>query len=325
MTRWMLAALLTGAWMQDRDDELVKRLYPQAASVDVKTSELSEKSREKIAKAIQEELKETKIAYTAFEAELYLPRHDTFKMRTTTLTIQGSRGPIRLAVTIIPDENVIAGVHLVDQNEGIDSEKSPFLAQFFPFAYSPDALARPISDLEARLKKAGEAKDDEGKTLKALVAIKRAMKIVSAHYGEVSEAIEKKNAKGADAARAMAGAYDDILAVADLLKFLGDGGAKFKSLAEDAKTQSNSAARSLADNQFDAARKTFEDLSRNTCGSCHGSYQDALRGKRDEMGMGDGYLRLGFDATRDPSLDEKLQVELLRVIRKSALILKECK
>lgn len=318
--RWIAFATLTlFAWPQDKPEELVKKLYPQATGIKQAAIELSAKSQDRLKKALGEDGK-IEGPYYAFSAELFIPRRDQFKLRMMIVTV----GTTKLAVTVIPEETTVANVHVLEHKEKADLSKSALLAQFFAFKFSTEALYRPTSELEASLKRAAEAKDDEGKSLRALVAIKRLMRTVGATYDQVSTAVSKKKPDGAEAAKKMAKAFEDMLAVTDGLKFLGDT-SRFKLGTEQARDESAAVAKALGESNFEQARKAFGDLSRSTCGGCHGSYQDTLRSRREEIGIGDGYFYLDFDIGADPALDAGLQADLLKAIRRAVLILMETK
>lgn len=318
--RWFVFTTLTlFAWPQDKPEEIVKKLYPQATAIKAAGIELSPQSLERLRRALGEEPK-VGGTYYAFTAELFLPRRDQFKLRMMIVTA----GTVRLAVTVIPEEATVANVHVLDHREKTDLSRSPLLTQLFAFKFSREALYRPASELEARLKKAAEARDDEGRSLRALVAVKRLMRTVGATYDQVSTAVSKKKPEGTEAARKMTRAFEDMLGVMDGLGFLGDT-RRFTQAAEQARDESAALTRALGESNFELAAKVLGGLSRSTCSGCHGSYQDTLRSHREELGIGDGYFALDFDVGADPALDAGFQAELLKAIRTAVLILVETK
>jgi hypothetical protein len=324
MKAWVaLLGLAAVTTFQDAHDEAaVKKALPDAAGIARTEVALTPGLVAKIEKALGEKPPSKAVLHSA-TIELAWHKPGKYSARATVFSVKDVDATHRFAVAIVPDENLIAAVIPLEDREDL----SGFLEQFVGTFYSENSLFRPASDLEELKKQAGEAKSDDAKKNRALLAVLRAMKEIQAAAGRLGPALrggDKDSA--APAARALVEQLGRVQTAAAEATFLQDKHrATMASIAGRAKDTASEIARLANEGAFADAARRLSQMNGASCGGCHGSFQRRFVEARDQAGLGAGYFAEGFDFARTPKPEPALQDRIALALRRAIMILESAK
>lgn len=310
------SSLLLLLLLQDAPDA-VKRVLPEDATIERATRAVDVERVQKIMGG-----GEVARAITVYTARGVHPgsSRENPNWTATVVKIETPLGPAELGVSALLEEDMVGRVRI----SGVAPEKVPaeFLRQFGGFEYVSSSLLAPPSALEDVRKRAAAAKDEEGKTLQALLTVRSSMSQVSPTNMVIVERIQKKEKKTSEA-EALVKLFEDAAKAADGLTFLKEDLRKrFRDLANASAGHARTLVSALRAGEFQRADQAQQTLS-SSCGACHGSYIRLLRPERAKRSIGDGYFRVGFDVLAEPGADPKLQEAIAAGVRRALVLLSQ--
>ena len=325
MIRWLVVAALTGFAAPQESD--IKKLFPDAEAVKKSAKKLSAESREKIEKAIEGKLddKEATGAIWEFRA-LVREAHPTEKVRVqyTTVTAKGPKGDIRLGVAVAPEDRVIAGVLVIENKDDAGVAGSAFLEQFTRFSYTP-SLAAPASTLAQLKAKAAERKDADSKQMDSIFRLHVIMHPVGTSWASLKSRLDKDDAKAAEDLDKLVSSFAESKKVAGDFAFLkGSSLTRFQSRLDEGAAGFRGLSSQVKAGKFRDALSSYGELEKSSCSACHAGTQRAFRERRNALGIGNGFVSVGFDVSA-PSGPAASFEAAAAAIRRAALILSEAK
>lgn len=307
-----------GLWVvlflqEDHSVEHVKKALPKIEGIEKKDYTLGKDDLERVKRAMGGEAPSGRIVYHRATATLVYPESGKFKTRTLVTRADGEKGPIRLVVSILPDQHSLASVKVVEHNE--EKDPAPFTTQFTGLRYTMDALWRPHDDLRRFREK---SKDD--KALATLFGARDVMARSSEWFPKIGSAIKSKSEpKELDE---LTSAFEEFARLAESAFFLGDS--KQKRLVENSK-EAVDRIRDLAEaaraGKFEEAQEKLTEVTRKSCGSCHAGFQNSFRMEREKQGLGTGYFSVGFDLHASPDLPARVQESIALSVRCAVMLL----
>ncbi|MBI2933601.1 MAG: hypothetical protein HYY16_18315 [Planctomycetes bacterium] len=318
----LLLAGTSAIAQEDLTEELAAEIAPDASGLVRKEGKLGDAARAKFKTAMGVEAP-AKVVYFEGEAELLTGESGKLeKVRICVVPLKTKKGGGQLGVCVAPAVNTIVGVTVKMGDQ--EFEEVPFFMQFTSYDYSSDAIGRPMSHLDATLKKAAQAADDEQKNLRGLVAQQQLMRRIQISSDTLSGKLERQEASTAEA-KELKKVFDAVdKSIADL-KFFS---AKDKKDFGEWMTESRA---SLADIEAGMGAGDMEKAQEGNrrlltaCNKCHTAYETLFREKREPLGLGTGYFRADFDLGTDPGVDGELQKAAASAVRKAVLMLEEVK
>jgi hypothetical protein len=324
----LLAALaLTSGWSPDRQDDVVKKIVPDAEKVRKVQKKLSPQAREKIEKALGEKLADAELTLPLYECYSTVPAVSSMEKTrclVCIVTVKGAKGPIRLGVAVATLESTLHAVRILENGDDKGIESKHFLAQFDGLEYTPN-LYNPPGELASNLKKA-QGSDDAAKELDALIRTNSLMRAMGVSWNRMLEKIDKKDKSAADDALAVDKAFEESLRVLPNAKFLKPTQHdRFKQYATGARTDLGQIKDMVQGGKFDDAYRKTGEIDSQRCAKCHGSYRRAFREARFEKNVGNGYFSTKLEvAVPDPKLEASYQA-VATGIRKAILLAAEMK
>jgi hypothetical protein len=293
---------------QETTEEQAKALFASATDLKRVERELTADQRERFEKATG---REAPAKVSCVEARAKVMGDAPVRVVLVVVAIETPAGPAKLGVCIAPDASSLVRVRLLDHAEPKGTETSAFFRQFFLYAYA--AAERPWSDLDAARKKA----DDGDRKLRALFAMKKAMRALALLDESLGAKLEAGKA-GADDARAIAKLFDDV--EKEDLSFIG--AARAKALAAslaNAKSMVGEVEAALKAGRLEKA-KTAAAAFRDSCNGCHGGSMAPFQQARADAGISNGLFRPDFDLLPDPKLDDKIEEAVAKGVKAAVLL-----
>lgn len=320
---WGLAVLASGTLQED----VVKKVAPDAERVRKVTRKLPPGAREKIEKALGERLTEGDLSSPLFECYATVP--SVSSMEKTRLVVgvvsgRGPKGPFRAVVAVAPGEDTVHAVRILENGDEKALESKSFLAQFHGFEYTPNVYNPPQS-LAAALQKAKGA-DEAARELDALVRMSLQMRAVGPAWERLLEKIDKKDAAAEEELAFLERAFDESVKLIPAARFLkATQQERFRQYASRARADLEELRRFLKDGKFDDAYRKSGELDSQRCARCHGAYRRSFREARSDRGLGNGYFSTRLEvAVPDPRHEASFQA-LAQAVRKAVLLIEETK
>jgi hypothetical protein len=311
MPRWVpLLALL----LQDLSEPQAKAVVPTIRDLERAEIEPDAKARERFKAATGAEAPERVVVW---RGRARLTAGEPLRIEMVAVPIRTPKGPATLGVAVA--DGSVVGARLLEHAEAKGTETADFFRQFFLYAYSRDAIARPASDLDGAMKRAAEGKDDGARRLRPLFELRRIMR----RMVELNDLLADRLLAGkatAEDAREVAALFDGAPAALEEAAFLGGRAkelaaefAKARKMAQDVEGHLKAGRAAKA--------KEAATAFRSMCNGCHGPYLGAFARAREEAGLGNGYFRPGFDLQPDPKLDDAIEGAVANGVRAAVLIL----
>jgi hypothetical protein len=324
--RLAVAALLLLAARAPQDD-VVKKVVPDADRIKKLARKLSPASREKIEKALGEKLAEAELASPLWECYATVPSVSSMEKTrclVTVVTVRGPKGVFKVGVAAATLENTLHTVKILENADEKALESKSFLSQFDGFEYttnvwnSPDALA-------GALRKA-QGGDDAARETDAIVRLNSHMRAMGPAWERLLEKVDKKDKTATEETASMDRAFEDSLRLLPAAKFLKAAQQdRYKQYAQGARTDFADLKRLLEGGKFDDAYRKTGEIDSQRCAKCHGSYRRNFREARLERGLGDGYFSTKLEVSvPDPRLEASYQAAA-SAVRRAILIASEMK
>ncbi len=321
----LLALLLPGAVPQD---DLVKKVVPDADRIKKLTKRVSPESRAKIEKALGEKLTDADLSPPLWECYSSVPSVSAME-RTRVLVLpaiaKGPKGPVRLGVAAATLEHTLHAVRLLENGDEKALEGKSFLSQFQGFEYTANVWNAP-EQLAGAVKKAAEGKDPAAKELDTLLRMNALMRGFGPSWERLLEKIEKKDKSGADEVAAMDKAADETLKLVGNAVFLSASQQdKFRQYTTGAKADFADLTKLLKAGSFDDAQRRTGEIDSARCARCHGAYRRRFREARLAQNLGNGYFSTRLEISLpDPKLEASFQA-VATAVRKAILVASEAK
>ena len=295
---------------QETTEEQAKAVFASATDLKRVERTLSAAQRERFAKATGRDAPE-KISYV--EARAKVMGEAPVRVAIIVVAIETPAGPAKLGICIAPDASSLVRARLIDHAEPKGTETSAFFRQFFLYAYAADSVAKPWSDIDAARKKA----DDGDKKLRALFAMKKAMRALARLDESLGAKLEAGKATVEDA-RAILKLFDDV--AKEDTTFIG--AAREKALAAslaNAKSMLGDVEAALKAGRMEKA-KTAAAAFRDSCNACHGGSMAAFQQARADAGISNGFFRPDFDLLPDSKLDDRIEEAVAKGVKAAVLL-----
>ncbi len=324
----MRFALLALAVLAGRSqDDVVKKIVPDAEKVKKLAKKLPAGAREKIEKALGEKLADAELATPLWECYSTVPAvssMDKTRCVVCVVTVKGPKGLVKVGVAAATLEKALRSVRILENADDKGIESKHFLMQFEDFEYT-DNLYNAPSVLADQLRKAQGA-DDASREMDCLVRMNTIMLSIGPAWERMMEKIDKKDKSAADEVALMDKAFDDSLKLIPAAKFLrATSHDRFKQYATGAKTDFADMKNLIGAGKFDDAYRKSGEVDSQRCAKCHGSYRQQFRTARFDRSLGNGYFSTRLDVgVHDPKLDAACQA-VATGIKKAILLAAEMK
>jgi hypothetical protein len=324
----MRFALLALAVMAGRgQDDVVKKIVPDAEKVKKLARRLPAGAREKIEKALGEKLAEAELATPLWECYTTVPAVSSMEKTrcvVCVVTVRGPKGVIKLGVAAATIEKALRAVRILENGDDKGIESKHFISQFEDFEYTDNVYNAPAV-LSDQLKKA-QGTDDAAKEMDCLVRMNLLMLSMGPAWERMAEKIDKKDKTAADDVAFMDQAVDDALKLIPAAKFLrATSHDRFKQYAAGAKSDFAEMKNLLAAGRFDDAYRKSGEIDSQRCAKCHGSYRQQFRTARFDRNLGNGYFSVKLDVgVPDPKSEPSFQA-VATGVKKAVLLATEMK
>ena len=301
-------------------EDLVKKVAPDAEKIKRSTRKVPPAGREKIEKALGEKLADADLAAPLWECSATVPKltsGEKTPCRVVFVTAKAPKGPVKLGVAVAWLENTVHAVRVLENADDKALESPEFLRGFEGAEYTT-ALSSPPDVLSAALKKAGEGKDDASKELAALIRMSLLMRAMDGPYHRLLGETKDPAADVAELSRL----NEESLALLPALKFLqAPQLQKFRDFAQGMKAD---LAEAKAAKREDVARRVGK-MEADRCSRCHGAYKQRFRDARLERGAGNGWFSTKVDlAAPNPALAPSYDA-VGAAVRKALLLASEAR
>ncbi|HZE97677.1 MAG TPA: hypothetical protein VE981_11670 [Planctomycetota bacterium] len=308
-------------------DDVVKKIVPDAEKIKKLPKKISKESRDKIEKALGEKLADADLVPVLWECMSTVPAVSSMqktKVLVTVVTVKGPKGPIRLGVAAATVETTVHVVKILENGDDRSLDAKIFLGQFEGFEYSPNVWNTP-DQLTGAIKKAAGS-DDAAKELDTLLKVNGAMRAIQPMWDRLMAGIEKKDKAVADEVAGLDKAFEESIKAATGSKFLSPARQdKYKASATSTRTELADLKSLLAAGKFDDAFKKSGQIDSQCCGKCHGPLRGFFRDARVTHAIGNGYFSTKLEvAMADAKLDAAYQA-VATGIRKAILLATEAK
>ncbi len=326
--RLALAAFLLGGAAVPAQEDVVKKIVPDAERVKRVARKVPPAGRDKIEKALGEKPSDADLAPVLYECYSTVPRVSSMEKTrclVTVVSVRGAKGPVKLGVAAAPIEKTIHVVKVLENGDDKALESKHFLSQFEGLEYT-EHLYNPPSVLADALRKGAEGKDDASKELGMLLRINAQMRPVGFAWEHFREKLEKRDKTAADDATAMGKVMDEAARMIPAAKFLKPSQHdKFKGFATGAVGDLADVRRLVEAGKFDDAFRKSGEIDSQRCAKCHGAYRLSFREARFSHQLGNGYFSTKLEvAMPDPRLEASYQA-VATGIRKALLLLSEAR
>ena len=323
--RIALAALIL---LGPAQDDVVKKVVPDADKVKKVARKLPPAGQAKVEKALGEKLAPSDLAPVLYECYSTVPKVSSMEKTrclVAVVTVKGAKGPVKLGVAAAPIEKTVHVVKVLENGDDKALESKSFLAQFEGLEYTEHVYNAP-SVLDDAIRKAADAKDDATKELDMLLRMNVQMRKVGPAWEHLREKLEKKDKSAADDAVALGKSMDDASRMIAAAKFLKPTQHdKFKGFASGAGTDLADVKRLIDAGKFDDAYRKTGEVDSQRCAKCHGAYRLSFKEARFTHQLGNGYFSTRLEiAMPDPKLEVSYQA-VAAGIRKALLLMAEAK
>lgn len=324
----MRVALAALVLMGSVQDDVVKKIVPDADKVKKVAKKIPPAGQAKIEKALGEKLAPAELAPVLWECDSTVPKVSSMQKQrclVTVVTVKGAKGPIKLGVAAVPVEKTLHIVKVLENGDDKAIESKLFLSQFEGLEYTEHVYNAPTV-LSDAITKASDAKDDATKELDMLLRMNAQMRTVGPAWERLREKIEKKDKTASDDAASMGKAMDDASRMIAAAKFLKPTQHdKFKGFASGGVTDLADVKRLIDAGKFDDAYRKSGEIDSQRCAKCHGAYRLSFKEARFTHQLGNGYFSTKLEvAMPDPKLEASYQA-VATGIRKAVLLLSEAK
>jgi hypothetical protein len=319
----VVAVLVAGGPAQD---DVVKKLVPDADKIKKLPKKISPQSRDKIEKALGEKLAEADLTPVLWECYSTVPRVSSMEKTrclVTTVTVKAPKGPVRVGVAVAVLEKTVHVVRILDNQDDKALESRHFLSQFDGFEYS-DLYGAPGALADA-LKKA-QGSDEAAKEHDVVLRLNLLMHAMGPSWERMIERIEKKDKGASEEIDSMDKGFDESLKLLPAAKFFkATKQDKFKTFAVGARSDLAELKKMIDGGKFDDAFRRTGQLDQERCAKCHASYRNEFRTEREKRGLGNGFFSTKLEvAVPEPKLDASYQ-SVSTGIRKAILLATEAK
>ncbi|MFN3484498.1 MAG: hypothetical protein ACK44W_03325 [Planctomycetota bacterium] len=320
---WGLVVLASGTLQED----VVKKVAPDAERVRKVARKLAPGAREKIEKALGERLAEADLVAPLFECYATVPSVSSMEKTRLVVAVvsgRGPKGPFRLAVAVAPGEDTVHAVRVLENADEKVLESKAVLAQFQGFEYTAN-LYSPPQNLAAALGKAA-GKDEAAREVDALVRMSLGMRAVGPVWDRLLEKIDRKEAAAGEDLVFLGRAFDEsakLVAEARFLKVPQQE--RFRQYAAGARADLEELGQFLKEGKFDEAYRKSGEIDSQRCARCHGAYRGRFREARSERGLGNGYFSTRLEVAVSDARHEASVEALARTVRKAVLLIEETK
>jgi hypothetical protein len=323
-TLLVVAVLAVGAAPQD---DVVKKIVPNAEKVKKLVKKISPQAKDKIEKALGEKLDPTDLTPSLWECYTTVPRvspNEKTRCLVTVVPVKMPKGVVRVGVAVAALEKTVHLVKILENPEDKALESRLFLSQFDGFETS-ESLYSPPSALEDALKKT-QGGNDDAKEQEAVVRVNVLMHALGPSWERMMDRIDKKDKAAAEDLDEMMKAFDECVALLPVEKFFkATKQEKFKAFAVGAKSDATELRKLLDSGKFEDAFKKTADLDRTGCAKCHAAYRMEFRTEREKRSLGNGYFSTKLEvASPDRNLQASYQL-VATGIRKAILLAVEAK
>jgi len=308
-------------------DDLVKKIVPDAEKIRKLQKKLSPQARDKVEKALGEKLADAELTAPVYECYSTVPAVSSMEKTRCLIyvvTVKGAKGPIRIGVAAATLEKTLHTVRILENGDDKGLESKHFLTQFDGLEYT-DNIYNPPGDLSSNLKKA-QGSDDAAKELDVLIRTNSLMRSMGVSWDRMLDKIDKKDKTASDEAVAVDRAFDETLRILPGAKFLKPTQHdRFKQYAAGARTDLGQIKDMIQGGKFDDAYRKTGEIDSQRCAKCHGSYRRTFREARFEKNVGNGYFSTKLEvAVPDPRLEASYQA-VATGIKKAILLATEMK
>jgi hypothetical protein len=322
---FVVAALSLGAVAQD---DIVRKVVPDADKVKKLVKKISPPSRDKIEKALGEKLDPPDLTPALWECYAIVPKISTSEKTrcvVTSVTVKGPKGTVRVGVAVATLDKTIHLVKVLDNQDERALETRGFLSQFDGFVYTGESLYAPPVTLTENLKKA-QGGDDGAKETDALVRINSTMRAMGPSWQRMMDRIDKKDKAAAEEADLLDKHLEETLKLLPAAKFFKASKAdKFKGFASGGRTDLGDLKKLLEAGKFEDGFRRAGQIDSDRCAKCHASYRNEFGTEREKRGLGDGYFSTKLEVGMpDPKLEASYQAAASG-IRKAILLATEAK
>ncbi len=323
--RVALAAVLVMSLAQD---DLVKKVVPDADKIKKVAKRIPPAGQAKIEKALGAKLAPAELSPVLYECWSTVPKVSSMEKQrclVTVVTVKGAKGPVKLGVAAVPIEKTLHVVKVLENGDDKALESKAFLSQFEGLEYT-EHVYNPASVLADAIRKSADAKDDATRELDMLLRMNAQMRKVGPAWEHLREKLEKRDTSAADDAAAMGKCMEDanrMIAAAKFLKPTQHD--KFKGFASGAVTDLSDVKKLVDAGRFDDAYRKTGVIDSQRCAKCHGAYRLSFKEARFAHQLGNGYFSTRLEvAMPDPRLEASYQA-VASGIRKAVLIMSEAK
>ena len=313
----LVAVLLAAAPQED----VVKKLLPDAEKAKKTARKLPPAGKDKIEKALGEKLDAADLAVPVWEAYTSVPTISASEktlVRVVAVSGKGPKGAIRVGVAVAVPETTVVRAAVLENADEKAVESRAFLAQFETFEYGADLYAAP-DVLQAALAKAAG-----GGEAAASIRTVGLMRSSGPVYERMHEKLGKKDKSAVEDAAALDRMLDESLKLLPGASFLqASQHEKFRGFASLGRTMLGEIRTLAGAGKFEEAYRKAGDLDGQSCARCHGAYRRSFRAAREKHQAGNGHFSTKLDlASPDPAAEASFQAAA-RAIRKAVLIAAE--
>lgn len=325
--RLALAAILL-AGLRAPQDDVVRKVVPDADKIKKVAKKIPPAGREKIEKALGTKLSEAECAPALWECYSTVPRVSSMEKTrclVTTVTVKGAKGAVKLGVAAAPIEKTLHAVKILENADDKALESKLFLAQFEDFEYTEHLYNAP-SVLSDAAKKASDGKDDASKEADMLLKMNTLMRSVGPVWERMREKLEKKDRTAGEDAAAMGQVFEEANRLVAPARFLKPTQhEKFKGFSSGSVSDLGEIRKLVDAGKFDDAYRKTGEIESARCARCHGAYRLSFKEARFTHQLGNGYFSTRLEvAMPDPKLEASYQA-VASGIRKAILLLSEAK
>ena len=317
----LLAAVLLLGGAEAPQESLVKKVIPDAERIRKVSKRLDRDAQKKIERILGQKLTRGDAAPVVYQCWATVPSVSTAektRCRVVITSVNGPRGPIKLAVAVAIDDDVVHSVKILENKDDKALESPVFLKQFEGLEYA-GSIENEASMLADALK---EAKAD--KELAAILATNNAMRSMGPAWARMTDKIEKKDKSAAAEIDAMLKGLDAALkALPDLTVIRGSSRDRYKGYARDARTGLAKMKGLISGGKFTEAYRESGEVDSRGCATCHGSYRRRFRYGREGRDLGNGYFSTKVDVQVPKKNLEAAYQAVATGIRKAVLIASE--
>jgi hypothetical protein len=304
-------------------EDVVKKVVPDAEKVKKTARKLAPAAKDKIEKALGEKLDAADLAATVWECYATVPQvssMDKTLVRVLAVSVKGPKGPIRVGVSVASLESTVHAVKVLENADDKAVESKHFLSQFNGFEYSANLYNGP-DVLKGAFAKAGGDKE-----LDVAIRMSALMRAMGPVYDRLSEKIEKKDKSAAEEVAELEKLFDESLRLLANAAFLKASQVeKFKAFAASGKQQLADIRALAGGGRFDDAYRKAGELDAQSCSRCHGAYRRTFREARLERQVGNGYFSTQLDIAAPEKASEASYQAVGKAVRKAVLIAAEAK